>query len=57
MLLDASSQPVRDISLAGKKIIGLPQSDTDASTKGYVDLRRNYITVWASAKGVLNNNH
>jgi hypothetical protein len=22
-----------------------------------VDLRRNYTTVWASAKGVLNNNH
>jgi hypothetical protein len=39
--------------------LGLPQSDTDGTTKGYVDLRRNYITltVWASVVGTLNNNH
>jgi hypothetical protein len=49
----ATRNQSRDISLAGKKIIGLglPQSDTDASTEGEI------TSVWASAVGVLNNSH
>lgn len=57
MLVDGSSKPVRDISFNGKKIIdlSLPDRDTDAATKGYVD-SNSYITVCASAKGRLINN-
>ena len=58
MLVDGSSKPVRDISFNGKKIIdlSLPDRDTDAATKGYVD-SNSYITVCASAKGQLKHNH
>ena len=60
MLVDGSSIPVRNISLAHKKIIHLATQDvhSDAANKGYVDdrvarVKRYYVTVWAESKGPL----